>query len=173
MDMNSIVLIGPPGSGKSTVGRFLSKRLERKLLDTDSLIEEKTQKKIAEMFVDEGEEAFRRLEMMVLEEVLQIPNCIISLGGGAPIKDESQKLIKNSDVFVVFLDISLAAAAPRVGFNRDRPLLLGNPRAQWQSLNEARRPIYQKLASLSIKVDDMSVDQIVQEILLAYGVATK
>ena len=173
MDMNSIVLIGPPGSGKSTVGRFLSKRLERKLLDTDSLIEEKTQKKIAEMFVDEGEEAFRRLEMMVLEEVLQIPNCIISLGGGAPIKDESQKLIKNSDVFVVFLDISLAAAAPRVGFNRDRPLLLGNPRAQWQSLNEARRPIYQKLASLSIKVDDMNVDQIVQEILLAYGVATK
>jgi shikimate kinase len=171
--MNSIVLIGPPGSGKSTVGRFLSKRLERKLLDTDSLIEEKTQKKIAEMFVDEGEEAFRRLEMMVLEEVLQIPNCIISLGGGAPIKDESQKLIKNSDVFVVFLDISLAAAAPRVGFNRDRPLLLGNPRAQWQSLNEARRPIYQKLASLSIKVDDMNVDQIAQEIFPAYEVATK
>ena len=173
MNMNSIVLIGPPGSGKSTVGRFLSKRLERKLLDTDSLIEEKTQKKIAEMFVDEGEEAFRRLEMMVLEEVLQIPNCIISLGGGAPIKDESQKLIKNSDVFVVFLDISLAAAAPRVGFNRDRPLLLGNPRAQWQSLNEARRPIYQKLASLSIKVDDMNVDQIAQEIFPAYEVATK
>lgn len=80
--MNSIVLIGPPGSGKSTVGRFLSKRLDRKFLDTDSLIEEKSKKKIAEIFVDEGEEAFRKLEMIVLEEVLQISNCIISLGAG-------------------------------------------------------------------------------------------
>ena len=173
MDMNSIVLIGPPGSGKSTVGRFLSKRLDRKFLDTDALIEEKTQKKISEIFVDEGEEAFRKIEMIVLEEVLQMRNCIISLGGGAPIKEEAQELIAGSDVFVVFLDISLAAAAPRVGFNRDRPLLLGNPRAQWQSLNEARRPIYQKLASLSIKVDDMNVDQIAQEIFPAYEMATK
>jgi shikimate kinase len=74
---------------------------------------------------------------------------------------------------VVFLDISLAAAAPRVGFNRDRPLLLGNPRAQWQSLNEARRPIYQKLASLSIKVDDMSVDQIVEEVISMYEMASQ
>jgi shikimate kinase len=111
--------------------------------------------------------------MIVLEEVLQMRNCIISLGGGAPIKEEAQELIKGSDVFVVFLDISLAAAAPRVGFNRDRPLLLGNPRAQWQSLNEARRPIYQKLASVSIKVDDMNVDQIAQEIFPAYELATK
>ena len=171
--MKSIVLIGPPGSGKSTIGRSLSKRLDRKFLDTDSLIEEKSKKKIAEIFVDEGEEAFRGLEMIVLQEVLQRPNCIISLGGGAPIKEESQVFIESSDVFVVFLDISLAAAASRVGFNRDRPLLLGNPRAQWQSLNEARRPIYQKLASLSIKVDDMNVDQIIQEIIPAYEMATK
>jgi shikimate kinase len=71
------------------------------------------------------------------------------------------------------LDVSLATAAPRVGFNRDRPLLLGNPRAQWQSLNEIRRPIYEKLASMSIKVDDMSVDQIAGEISTAYEVATK
>jgi len=78
-----------------------------------------------------------------------------------------------SDIFVVFLDISLAAAAPRVGFNRDRPLLLGNPRAQWQSLNEIRRPIYEKLATLSIKVDDMSVDQIVGEIIPKYEMVSQ
>jgi len=59
------------------------------------------------------------------------------------------------------LDVSLAAAAPRVGFNRDRPLLLGNPRAQWQSLSDQRRPIYEKLATHSIKVDDMTVDEII------------
>lgn len=173
MTMHSIVLIGPPGSGKSTVGRSLAKRLERKFIDTDSLIEERTQRKIAEIFVDDGEDAFRLLELNVLKDVLEISNCVISLGGGAPIKDESQKLIGSSDVFVVFLDISLATAAPRVGFNRDRPLLLGNPRAQWQSLNEARRPIYQKLASLSIKVDDMSVDQIVEEVVSIYEMASQ
>jgi shikimate kinase len=163
--MKSIVLIGPPGSGKSTVGRALSRRLKLSFFDTDSMIEEKTQKKIGEIFVDEGEDTFRNLEYIVLQEVLQLPNCVVSLGGGAPIKEQSQALITSSNVFVVFLDISLASAAPRVGFNRDRPLLLGNPRAQWQALNEIRRPIYQSLASMSIKVDDMSIEDIVSQIV--------
>jgi shikimate kinase len=66
--------------------------------------------------------------------------------------------------FIFLLDVSLAAAAPRVGFNRDRPLLLGNPRAQWQALSDNRRPIYEKLADDAIKVDDMNVGQIVDEI---------
>lgn len=166
--MKSIVLIGPPGSGKSTVGRSIARRLNRKFIDTDSVIEEKSRTKISEIFIDEGEEFFRKLELAALEETLLVPDSIISLGGGAPIKQEAQDLIAGSNVYVVFLDISLAAAAPRVGFNRDRPLLLGNPRAQWQSLNEIRRPIYEKLATLSIKVDDMSVDQIVGEIISAY-----
>lgn len=163
--MKSIVLIGPPGSGKSTVGRALSRRLKRSFFDTDSMIEEKSQKKIGEIFVDQGEDAFRKLEFIVLQDVLLIPDCVISLGGGAPIKEQSQELITSSNVFVVFLDISLASAAPRVGFNRDRPLLLGNPRAQWQALNEIRRPIYQSLASMSIKVDDMKVEEIVSQIV--------
>jgi len=163
--MKSIVLIGPPGSGKSTVGRALSRRLKLSFFDTDSMIEEKSQKKIGEIFVDEGEDAFRNLEHIVLQEVLLLPNCVISLGGGAPIKEQSQALITKSNVFVVFLDISLASAAPRVGFNRDRPLLLGNPRAQWQALNEIRRPIYQSLAAMSIKVDDMNIEDIVSQIV--------
>jgi shikimate kinase len=163
--MKSIVLIGPPGSGKSTVGRALSRRLKRSFFDTDSMIEEKSQKKIGEIFVDQGEDAFRKLEFIVLQDVLLIPDCVISLGGGAPIKEQSQELITSSNVFVVFLDISLASAAPRVGFNRDRPLLLGNPRAQWQALNEIRRPIYQSLSDMSIKVDDMKVEEIVNQIV--------
>ncbi|MEY3636747.1 MAG: hypothetical protein RL147_1176 [Actinomycetota bacterium] len=171
--MKSIVFIGPPGSGKSTVGRSMAKRLNRKFIDTDSLIEEKSKKKISEIFVDDGEDFFRNLELEALKEVLLVTDCILSLGGGAPIKEEAQALITSADVYVVFLDISLAAAAPRVGFNRDRPLLLGNPRAQWQALNEIRRPIYEKLATLSIKVDDMSVDQIVGEIIPKYELVAK
>jgi len=129
------------------------------------MIEEKSQKKIGEIFVDQGEDAFRKLEFIVLQDVLLIPDCVISLGGGAPIKEQSQELITSSNVFVVFLDISLASAAPRVGFNRDRPLLLGNPRAQWQALNEIRRPIYQSLSDMSIKVDDVKVEEIVSQIV--------
>lgn len=132
------------------------------------MIEEKSQKKIGEIFVDQGEDAFRQLEFIVLQDVLLIPDCVISLGGGAPIKEQSQELITSSNVFVVFLDISLASAAPRVGFNRDRPLLLGNPRAQWQALNEIRRPIYQSLSDMSIKVDDVKVEEIVNQIVPAF-----
>jgi shikimate kinase len=163
--MKSIVLIGPPGSGKSTVGKALARRLKRSFFDTDSMIEEKSQKKIGEIFVDQGEDEFRKIEFIVLQNVLKIPGSVISLGGGAPIKVQSQELIVASNVFVVYLDISLASAAPRVGFNRDRPLLLGNPRAQWQTLNEIRRPIYQSLASMTIKVDDMKVEEIVSQII--------
>jgi shikimate kinase len=163
--MKSIVLIGPPGSGKSTVGKALARRLKRSFFDTDSMIEEKSQKKIGEIFVDQGEDEFRKIEFIVLQNVLKIPGSVISLGGGAPIKVQSQELIAASNVFVVYLDISLASAAPRVGFNRDRPLLLGNPRAQWQTLNEIRRPIYQSLASMTIKVDDMKVEEIVSQII--------
>jgi shikimate kinase len=163
--MKSIVLIGPPGSGKSTVGRSLSRRLKRSFFDTDSMIEEKAQKKIGEIFVDEGEDEFRNLEYIVLQEVLQFPNSVISLGGGAPIKVQSQELIAASNVFVVYLDISLSSAAPRVVFNRDRPLIIGNPRAQWHTLNEISRPIYKSLASMTIKVDDMKVEEIVSQII--------
>jgi len=163
--MKSIVLIGPPGSGKTTVGKALARRLKRPFFDTDSMIEVKSQKKIGEIFVDQGEDEFRKIEFTVLQDVLQTPDSVISLGGGAPIKEQSQALIASSSVFVVFLDISLASAAPRVGFNRDRPLLLGNPRAQWQTLNEIRRPIYQSLATMSIKVDDMKVEDIVSQII--------
>jgi shikimate kinase len=86
---------------------------------------------------------------------------VISLGGGAPISLHAQEEIRGSDSIVIFLDVSLSTAAPRVGFNRDRPLLLGNPRAQWQALSDKRRPIYEELATHSIKVDDMNVDEIV------------
>jgi shikimate kinase len=163
--MKSIVLIGPPGSGKSTVGKALARRLKRSFFDTDSMIEERSQKKIGEIFIDQGEDEFRRIEFIVLQDVLQSTGSVISLGGGAPIREQCQELIAASNVFVVYLDISLASAAPRVGFNRDRPLLLGNPRAQWQALNEARRPIYHSLASIRIQVDDMSIEDVVNQIV--------
>jgi shikimate kinase len=125
------------------------------------LIELKESKKITDLFVDDGEEYFRGVEFEVLQEVLSEDSVVISLGGGAPISSKAQDVLEASKSTIVFLDVSLATAAPRVGFNRDRPLLLGNPRAQWQALSDQRRPIYEKLATQSIKVDDMTIDEII------------
>ena len=159
--MTRIVLIGAPGSGKSTVGMALAAHLQWPFVDTDSLIELKESKKITDLFVVNGEEYFRKVEFETLKEVLQETSAVISLGGGAPISQPAQDALVSSNSTIVFLDVALATAAPRVGFNRDRPLLLGNPRAQWQALSDQRRPIYEKLATQSIKVDDMTVDEII------------
>ena len=162
--MKRVVLIGAPGSGKSTVGAALAKVLALDFIDTDQLIEEREGKAITDIFVVDGEPHFRAVELETLKHVLTLNDVVISLGGGAPISDQAQQLINSSESTVIFLDVSLATAAPRVGFNRDRPLLLGNPRAQWQALSDKRRPIYEALADVSIKVDDMSVEAIISEI---------
>ena len=163
--MSRILLIGPPGAGKSTVGQALADKLAIDFVDTDQVIENETGKAITDIFVVDGEPHFRALELQTLKNVLTLESGVISLGGGAPISQDAQEAIEQSNSHTVFLDISLATAAPRGGFNRDRPLLLGNPRAQWQALSDNRRPIYEKLADDAIKVDDMNVDQIVAEIV--------
>jgi shikimate kinase len=162
---NQIILIGPPGAGKSTIGHSLAKKMQVKFADTDALIEAKLDKKISDIFVDLGEPFFRAEELLVLAEVLQSDSGVISLGGGAPISPEAQDLLRSSGATVIFLDISLGKAAARVGFNRDRPLLLGNPRAQWNELMNSRRPIYEGLATAVIPVDDRSVNEICADIL--------
>jgi shikimate kinase len=162
---SQIILIGPPGAGKSTIGHSLAKKMKVKFADTDALIEEKMDKKISDIFVDLGEPFFRAEELVVLAEVLLSDSGVISLGGGAPISSQAQELIRNSGATVIFLDISLGKAAARVGFNRDRPLLLGNPRAQWNELMNSRRPIYESLATAVVPVDDRSINEICADIL--------
>jgi len=162
--MPRLVLIGPPGCGKSTVGAALANKLSIEFVDTDNQIETSYGRKISDIFVDKGEAFFRELEFAALAESLQISDCVLSLGGGAPIAPRAQELLKSCASPIFYLDVSLAVAAPRVGFNRDRPLLLSNPRAQWQALAETRRPIYESLATFVIKVDSMSVEEVVNEI---------
>jgi shikimate kinase len=120
--------------------------LQEEFVDTDVVIAARENKSISEIFVDQGEPYFRKVEEEVLLDVLKNHKGVLSLGGGAPLSSSAQSAIKESGSTVIFLDVSLAAAAPRVGFNRDRPLLLGNPRAQWQELMNTRRPIYESLA---------------------------
>ncbi|CAB4332221.1 MAG: AAA family ATPase [Actinobacteria bacterium] len=163
--MPRIILIGPPGCGKSTVGQAIADKLNCQFVDTDSIVEQEYGHTISDIFVDKGEAFFRDLEYKALEDSLQIPDCALALGGGAPISQRAQDLLSQCKSPIIFLDVSLAVAAPRVGFNRDRPLLLGNPRAQWQELAQTRRPIYESLATETIKVDGMSVEELVTMIV--------
>jgi shikimate kinase len=162
--MSSIVFVGPPGSGKSTVGRALAQKLNRNFVDTDAVIEETTGKKIADIFLIDGEEEFRRIEREVVLSALQSQDSVISLGGGSVLDEDVQSALSSLPE-VIFLDVSISNAAPRVGFNRDRPLLLGNPRQQWIALMEKRRPIYERIATRTISTDNRKAHEIVAELL--------
>lgn len=158
------MLIGPPGCGKSTVGRALSKALHLDFVDTDLLIEEDQKKSVAQIFIDDGEPYFRAVEERICCETIARGSGIVSLGGGAVLSSGVQEALRRSHAKIVFLDVTLSVAAPRVGFNRDRPLLLTNPRAQWQQLMDARRPIYESLATITCEVGDLSIKKIVDEL---------
>ncbi|MBC7463364.1 MAG: shikimate kinase [Actinobacteria bacterium] len=159
------VLIGPPGAGKTSIGRHLARAMKMDFADTDSIIEEEQGKSIAQLFIDDGEPFFRQIEERVCLETLQDFAGVLSLGGGAVLSANVAAAIENCGSNVIFLDVTLAVAAPRIGFNRDRPLLLGNPRQQWQKLMDERRPIYESLATLRIMAGDRSVSEVVNEIV--------
>lgn len=152
------MLVGPPGAGKSTVAAALATRLELEVRDTDTDVERTAGKPISEIFVEDGEPAFRALERTAVATALVEHRGVLALGGGAVIDPATQDDLgryRASGGTVVFLDVSLAHAAPRVGFNQSRPLLLGNPRAQWQALMEARRPVYEAVASVRVSTDGL------------------
>lgn len=160
-----LVLIGPMGAGKTTVGSEIAKELNCKFADTDALIEADQGKSVAEIFVEDGEPHFRLVEESIVIDALISEDGVLSLGGGAVMNDAVQEALKKSPAKKVFLDISLAAVSPRVGFDSARPLLMVNPRQKWSELMTARRPVYESLADLSIDVSDKSVAEITSEII--------
>jgi len=166
-----VILIGPMGSGKTTIGSLLAGKLGLCFRDTDHLIEAQEEKTVSQIFLDQGEDAFRAIEKRVLREELLTDGTVLSLGGGAPISIDAQSALRAIASHIIFLDISLSTVAPRIGFNRDRPLLLNNPRGQWQTLMEARRPIYEAIADTIINVDDKSEEEIVNIALTSLGEA--
>ncbi|MFE7509420.1 shikimate kinase [Promicromonospora sp. NPDC057488] len=165
-------MIGPPGSGKSKVGRTLAAGLGVTIRDTDADIEAHAGKPVSEIFVDDGEPHFRELESAAVLAALTEHDGVVSLGGGAVMSLTTQAALTRyaaAGGHVVFLDVPLAVAAQRVGMNQARPLLLGNPRAQWQKLMNERRPTYERLATLTIVSSDRPGEQVAAEIIEALG----
>ena len=159
-----IVLIGPPGAGKTSIGKALSKELELAFIDSDAEIERISGKTISEIFVDQGEAVFRKTEVEIVTRILAEFEGVVALGGGAPINPEIQKVLLNSEYPVIFIDVSISQAANRIGFNKDRPLLMINPRQQWLHLMSERRPIYEKLATITVSSDNSKPSEVAKTI---------
>jgi len=159
------VIIGPPGAGKTTVGTLLAGRLGMPFLDSDTDIEERAGKPIPEIFVQDGEPAFRALEAEAVAAALDRHGGVLALGGGAVMTAVTQTRLAGHTV--VFLSVSAAEAAARVGLNRDRPLLLGNVRAQLKALLEARLPTYRRLATAIVHTDGRTPDDVTDDVLAA------
>ena len=163
-----VVLIGPPGSGKSSVAKALARALGVSRRDTDTDVEQVAGKSISDIFVDDGEPTFRGLERDAVAAAMSAHDGVLALGGGAILDDQTQGLLRAyvaQGGRVVFLDVSLNAVAPRVGLNAARPLLVGNPRRQWADLMEARRPIYEALATDTITTDHIRAERVAQELI--------
>jgi shikimate kinase len=162
------VLIGPPGAGKTTVGALLARQFGVAFTDTDASVEAVAGKPVSDIFVEDGEPAFRKLEREAVVAALTGHDGVIGLGGGAVLDAGTQALLAGQPV--VYLETGFTALAKRVGLDRPRPLLIGiNPRAQLKSLLEQRQPVYAGLARITVATDDREPAEIAAEIAALIG----
>jgi shikimate kinase len=158
------VLVGLPGSGKTTIGRRLSKALGVSLLDTDVAIEQRTGRSIADIFATDGEREFRRIEEEVVRAALADHDGVVSLGGGAVTSPGVCEALAGHTV--IYLEISAREGVRRTGGNTVRPLLAGPDRAEkFRALMSKRIPLYRRVATIRIDTNRRNPGGVVRQIL--------
>ena len=160
--MKTVVLIGPPGAGKSTVGTLLARRLGVPFTDTDVLVERAAGKPVGDIFVEDGEPVFREMERAVVARSLESSTGIVALGSGAVLDADVRRQIAR--LTVVYLEAGFATVARRTGFDRPRVVVPGNPRGMLRSMLEERRAVYAELATLTISTDELSPEEIAEQL---------
>ncbi|MEV8594082.1 shikimate kinase [Streptomyces sp. NPDC052012] len=158
-----IVLVGPMGVGKSTVGQLLADRLGVGYRDTDDDIVAAEGRSIADIFVDEGEPAFRAIEKRAVHTALTEHEGVLALGGGAILDADTRALLAGQRV--VYLSMDVEEAVKRTGLNAARPLLAVNPRKQWRELMEARRHLYEEVATAVVPTDGRTPEEVTEAAL--------
>jgi shikimate kinase len=162
-----VILIGPPGSGKSTVGPLLAALLGVEFAETDSLIVQRAGKPVADIFIDDGEDAFRDLERSVAAEAVTGHPGVLALGSGSILSRGTRGLLAGQRV--VYLETGFPAVARRSGLDGPHPPIPGNPRGRLRQFLEERRPLYADLAWLTVTTDDREPQQVADEIAAALG----
>jgi len=158
-----VVIVGPPGAGKTTVAAAVAEQLGVPMRDTDQDIVRAEESSIAEVFIDKGEGYFRERETAAVRDAVANHDGVLALGGGAVMSQRTRELLE--DECVVFLDVGLPAAVKRVGMNANRPLLLGNVRAQLKMLMDQRRPLYLEVATFTVDTDDLDAGQVADRVV--------
>ena len=162
MSAPRVVLVGPMGAGKTTVATLLAGRWGVAVRDTDHDVEATAGREISEIFVDDGEAAFRELERAAVAAALAEHDGVLALGGGAVLDPATRELLAGHTV--VFLSVGLSDAVKRVGLGVGRPLLLGNVRARIKALLDERTPVYEQVATHTVSTDARSPEDVADEI---------
>jgi shikimate kinase len=160
-----VVLVGPMGAGKSTVGRLLAERWQMAFRDTDDDVERADGRPISEIFVDDGEEHFRALERAAVARAVAEHAGVLAVGGGAVMAEETRAVLDGQRV--VFLRVGLSDAAARVGLGASRPLLLGNVRGTMKALLDERTPVYESVAVVVVDTDGRTPEEVADAVVEA------
>ncbi|MCZ2807341.1 shikimate kinase [Modestobacter sp. VKM Ac-2983] len=171
----ALVVVGPPASGKTTVGAAVARALDLPFRDTDADVEAQTGTTVADLFVQQGEPHFRALEEQAVARALTEHDGVLALGGGAVTSAATrERLVAHGRAggAVVWLDVDVTSAAKRVGLSRDRPLLAVNPRAMLRTMLETRAPLYAEVATATVVTSARPVEDVVADVLTAVGAGT-
>lgn len=159
----ALVIVGPPGAGKTTVATLLAERLGLDVRDTDSDVEAAAGRTVPDIFVEQGEPAFRELEEEAVAKALVEHDGILALGGGAVLSARTREALRPHRV--LYLEVSLASAVQRVGLGASRPLLLGNVRSTLKRLLDERAPLYREVADITVNTDDVDAEMVADRVL--------